>query len=161
MAAGKTSVGRGLADRLGARFVDLDAEVERLAGRSVAEIFEDEGEARFRELEARATRALRPESGTVVAVGGGWMARPELRDAWPDAVRVWLAVDAASAVARLGAGIGSRPLLEGTDPEAAARRLLEERRSDYERAEIRVETVGRTVEEVIDEVARRLPSGTP
>ncbi len=161
MAAGKTSVGRRLADRLGWRFVDLDREIERRAGRSVPEIFAAGGEERFRELEALATRELRPREPTVVAAGGGWMARAELRDAWPGAVRVWLDVDASTAVERLGDDVASRPLLDGPDPVAAARRLLEERRSDYGRAELRVDTVGRDADEVTDEVARRLASGTP
>lgn len=161
MAAGKSSVGRRVADRLGYRFVDLDDEIERMAGRPVAEIFERGGEERFRELEERATRGLDPGEGTVVAVGGGWMSRPALRDAWPGAVRVWLAVDAATAVARLGDELPSRPLLDGPDPVAVARRLLEERRPDYERAEIRVDTRGRVVDAVAEEVVRRLAPGTP
>lgn len=165
MAAGKTTVGRRLAERLGYRFVDLDREVERLAGRPVAEIFAEGGEARFRELEARATRELSSEAegvpGTVVAAGGGWMARPELRDAWPGAVRIWLSVDPETAVERLGEELTSRPLLDPEDPVGTARRLLEERREDYGRAEFRVETAGRDVESVVEEVLRRLGAGTP
>lgn len=165
MAAGKTTVGRRLARRLGYRFVDLDREAERLAGRTVAEIFADEGEERFRELEARVTRELGPEPagcrGTVVAAGGGWMARPELRDIWPGAVRVWLSVDAPTAVHRLGGELASRPLLEAADPVEEARGLLEARREGYARAEHRVDTVGRDVEAVVEEVLRRIGSGTP
>lgn len=165
MAAGKTTVGRRLARRLGYRFVDLDREVERVAGRSVAEIFADEGEERFRELEARVTRELGPEppggSGTVVAVGGGWMARPELRDAWPGAVRVWLSVDPPTVVDRLAGELASRPLLEAADPVEEARRLLEARREEYARAEHRVDTVGRDLGAVVEEVLRRIGTGTP
>lgn len=162
MGAGKSTVGRRVAESLGYRFVDLDDEIERLAGRPVPEIFGSGGETRFRELEARATRQLEARARTVVAVGGGWMARPELRDAWPGAVRVWLRVDAAEAVGRLGDRLPSRPLLaDRDDPVAAARRLLEDRRPHYERAEIHVATDGREVETVAEEVVRRLVSGTP
>ena len=162
MAAGKTSVGRRVADRLGYRFVDLDDEIERLAGSSVPEIFADGGEERFRQLEARATRRLSTGGRTVIATGGGWMARPELRDSWPDAVRVWLQVEPEEAVARLGERIASRPLLaDADDPTGAARALLDRRRSAYERAEIHVDTGDRGAREVAREVVRRLSSGTP
>ena len=162
MAAGKSTVGRRVAERLGYRFVDLDEEIERLAGRSVPEVFAEGGEERFRELEARATRRLTVREPTVVATGGGWMARPELRDVWPDAVRVWLKVDAEEVVTRLGERIASRPLLaDADDPTAAARDLLAQRRSAYERAEVHVDTVGRETREVAREVVRRLHSGTP
>lgn len=157
MAAGKTTVGRRLADRLGYRFVDLDDEVVRRAGRSIAAIFREEGESAFRRLEAEATGALDAAAGLVVAVGGGWMARPELRDRWPDAVRVWLRVGAAEAVARLEGGLAGRPLLATEDPERAARRLLAEREEAYALAELSVETEGRDPDDVAAEVLRRLP----
>lgn len=158
MAAGKSTVGPLLARGLGAGFVDLDAEVERRAGRSVAEIFRTGGEARFRELEAEATRNLDPGPGVVVAAGGGWMARPELRDRWPGAVRVWLRVGAAEVLRRVER-IGERPLLDRGDPAAGVRRLLAAREPDYRRAEIHVGTDGRTPEEVAREVRRALEAG--
>ena len=160
MAAGKSTVGRLLARRTGYGFVDLDAVVEELAGRPVPEIFREEGERRFRELEARATRALDDETGLVVAAGGGWMARAELRDRWEDGVRVWLRVEPEEAVRRLEGRLGSRPMLDPEEPVAAARRLLERRRADYARAEITVETADREPEEVAAVVLRRLRAGT-
>ena len=67
---------------------------------------------------------MRVDSRTVVSTGGGWMARPELRETWPDAVRVWLRVEPGSAVSRLARDRSTRPLLAGPDPENATRRLL-------------------------------------
>ena len=160
MAAGKSTVGRLLSERLGARFVDLDAEVERLAGRSIPQIFRRHGEERFRELEARATAALGDGFGLVLATGGGWMARPELRDRWPDALRVWLRVSPAEVVRRIGAP-EARPMLDPADPEGSARRLLERRRSAYARAELHVDTDGRTPEEVAWRIERVIRSGRP
>lgn len=159
MAAGKTSVGRRLAERTGRAFVDLDAEVERLAGRSIPEIFRRQGEAAFRELEARVTRELSFPEPAVVAVGGGWMARPELRDRWDDAVRVWLRVEPDEVVDRLDGQLETRPVLTGGggSPDEVARRALADRRDDYARAEVHVDTSGRTVEEVAEEVLRRVP----
>lgn len=182
MAAGKTSAGRALARRTGYRFVDLDEEVERRAGRTVPEIFREEGEAGFRRLEAEVTRILDPPLGSapeagavggpgpaggrgddpggadglVVATGGGWMARPELRDRWPDAVRVWLEVSPEEALRRLEGDLATRPMVDPDEPLASLRRTLERRRDDYARAEHRVSTVGRTPEEVAGRVLEAL-----
>ncbi len=156
MASGKTTVGRLVAERTGWRFVDLDREVERAAGRSVEEIFRSGGEEAFRELEARVTRETDLPERAVVATGGGWMARPELRDRWEGAVRVWLEVEPGDVMARLGDRVGSRPLLAGDSPARSARAILERRREDYARAEVRVDTTERSPEEVADEVLRRV-----
>lgn len=152
MAAGKTTVGRRLAERIGFRFVDLDREVERRAGRPIPQIFDEQGEPAFRALEAAVTRDLDPADGVVVAAGGGWMARPELRSRWPDAVRVWLRVSPGDAVSRLGDQVGSRPMLDPRDPEASAREILEDRRVEYQRAELSVDTGGVTPEEVVTRI---------
>lgn len=156
MAAGKSTVGPLLAERLGGRFVDLDRSVERLAGRTIPEIFSGGGETRFRELEARATTALDVTAGLVVAAGGGWMSRPELRNRWPGALRVWLRVSPAELVRRLGNQTADRPMLDPADPEGSARRLLERRRQDYARAEIAVDTDGRSPSAVAAEIERAL-----
>lgn len=160
MAAGKSTVGRLVAEEVGYGFVDLDELVERLVGRSVPEIFRSGGEEAFRELEARATARLDDREGVVAAVGGGWMARPALRTRWPDAVRVWLRVGPEEAVRRLEGQLGSRPMLAGEDPVGEARELLASRREDYARAEVAVETEGRSPEEVASEVLGRLRAGT-
>lgn len=152
MAAGKTTVGKLLARRLGYRFVDLDRLIEERAGRSIPEIFELAGEERFRRLEAEVTRELDAAGQIVVAAGGGWMARKELRDRWPDAVRVWLRVGAETVVDRLGEDVSSRPMLDPDAPERTVDRLLERRRAAYARAELAVETDDLTPEQVAAEI---------
>lgn len=171
MAAGKTSAGRALARRIGYRFVDLDEEVERRAGRTVPEIFGEEGEAGFRRLEAEVTRALDPVpeaggdeapvdpgegEGLVVATGGGWMARPELRDRWPGAVRVWLEVSPEQALERLEGDLASRPMVDPDEPLASLRAILERRRGDYARAEHAVRTDGRSSGQVAASILEAL-----
>lgn len=154
--SGKSTVGRLLARRLGYGFLDLDEEVERATGRSVADIFRRSGEEEFRRLEVRASEAARARNRVVVATGGGWMARRDVERAWSDAVRVWLRVSPATAAARL-AGTGDRPLLAGADPEATLADLLEERRGAYAEAEVAVETERRSPAGVVAEILKQLP----
>lgn len=156
--AGKTHVGRLLAARLGWRFVDLDSEVARIAGRSIAEVFAEQGEPAFRELEARATRTAVVDSRTVVSTGGGWMARPELRETWPAALRVWLRVEPARAASRLAPERSTRPLLAGPDPERALTQLLADRLPAFRLAEIEVHTDGLDPEAVVDAILDRFAS---
>lgn len=156
MAAGKSTVGVLLAARLGRSFMDLDAEVERRAGRPVEEIFRQEGEDEFRRLEAEATRDLDDRSPVVVAAGGGWMARPELRERWPEAVRVWLRVSPEEALRRIGDDVESRPMLDPSSPARSVRAILESRRRDYARAELHVDTDDRSPEEVAEAILDRL-----
>ncbi|MFQ5679774.1 MAG: shikimate kinase [Gemmatimonadota bacterium] len=156
MGAGKSTVGRILAERLACPFVDLDDEVARLAGRPIPEIFRSEGEPVFRRLEAKATARLDGLDRGVVAAGGGWMARAELRERWSGAIRVWLKVSPAAAIARLGCGVASRPMLDPADPERSARSLLEAREEEYGRAELWVDTEGRGPEEVVQEILSRV-----
>ncbi len=155
--AGKTAVGRLLATRLDWAFLDLDAEVERLAGRDIAAIFADGGEVAFRSLEAEVTAAAGLAPGTVIATGGGWMARPELRDRWPAGVRIWLQVEPGAAVARLGADRAARPLLRGAEPVESVETMLAARLPSYALSEYTVRTDGREPDELVEEILARLP----
>ena len=159
--AGKTAVGAILARRLGWAFLDLDAEVERLEGRTIAEIFAADGEAAFRDREAFVTRRARVDGSTVVSTGGGWMSRPDLRDSWPGAVRVWLRVEPGSAVARLARQRSTRPLLAGPDPVAALQTLLDTRVHSYRLAEIAIRTDGLSPEAVAEAILDEfVPAGS-
>jgi shikimate kinase len=131
--AGKTVVAPLLAARLGWRWDDLDAIVERAAERSVPELLREEGEARFRarELEALRTALSGRREGLVLACGGGVVVGEEARGLIAAGATVaWLRVDPATALDRLGgAGVASRPLLagDGTDDVAGARGAALER----------------------------------
>jgi shikimate kinase len=162
MAAGKTAVGAELARRLGWEHLDLDRAIERREGRSVAAIFAGDGERRFRELEARATAELASRSRVVVSPGGGWIAGAgNLEALGQGTLAVWLQVSAGEAVRRASDAPGERPLLAGTDPLEAARRLLEARAPLYARAGLHVDTEGRSPGEVaaIIETELRARSG--
>lgn len=160
MGSGKSTVGALLAERWGSDFVDLDTVIESRSGMSVREIFDREGEAGFRAREAEATREIRPSGPVVIAAGGGWMTREDLRDEWPGAVRVWLAVSPREAARRLAAEADSRPLLANRSAERALEDLLATRLPSYSLSEYTVDTMNRTADEVAEAVARTISRET-
>ncbi len=148
MGAGKSTVGALLAEWLDMSFVDMDAAIEARANSTVAEIFEDAGEAGFRDLETQELRLLSSGSDTLVACGGGVVIRDENRTLLhASGTVVYLRVTAGEALARVR-GDGLRPLLAG-DAATLAPALLAARESLYENtADITMDTLGRTPEEV-------------
>lgn len=149
--AGKTTVGRLLADRLGVRFRDTDADVEAATGTEIADIFYSAGEDHFRALERDAVeRALGTHDG-VLALGGGAVLAPWTRALLRGHHVVLLEVGLGAAAERVGL-TGSRPVL-ALNPRAQLRELLQARLPLYR--EVAVQTVptdGRTPEEVVDAV---------
>lgn len=141
MGAGKTSVGCRLAQRLGVPFHDSDAEVERAADMSVAEIFEVFGEAGFRDGERRVIARLLGEGPQVLATGGGaWMQDATRAEIAARAVSIWLRADLELLVART-AGRGHRPLLNRGEPREILSRLVETRHPVYALADITVDSI--------------------
>jgi shikimate kinase len=131
MGAGKTSIGRRVADALDRPFVDSDAQIERRTGRTVAEIWRDEGESAFRILEAEALGdALAHEEPSVIAAAGGTVLDPENRRLITGAGRVvWLRADPDVLATRVRSG-AHRPLLD-EDPATVLHRLSAERGDLY------------------------------
>ncbi|ADG88919.1 shikimate kinase [Thermobispora bispora] len=153
--AGKTTVGRILADRLGVPFRDTDADVEAVAGKPVSDIFIEDGEARFRELEAEAVRQALATHDGVLSLGGGAILHEPTQRLLEDHRVVYLEVGLDQAVKRVGLAT-ARPLLV-LNPRSQLRKLMEERRPIYERlADITVKTDGRDPEDVASEIAAAL-----
>lgn len=153
MGCGKSSVGQALARELAYQFVDLDGEIERRRGLTVAEIFETDGEPAFRRLEASALRDTADMRDVVVATGGGTLTRWENRDfIQRHGVMVWLDAPLDVLLERCRSG-ARRPLLGSPDRMAG---LLEERLPGYRAARWRVETAGRTPDAIAREIAGRL-----
>lgn len=151
--SGKSTVGQLIAERLGWQFVDTDQLVEEEAGREVAGIFAEEGEAAFRERERRAIDGAVGRDHIVVATGGGAPLTAEGRSAIGRGFVVWLVVSPERAADRLRANPETdvRPLLEG-DPSGRLQQLLDERRALYALADAAVDVDSLTPEQTADEV---------
>ncbi|MBX6362821.1 MAG: shikimate kinase [Gemmatimonadetes bacterium] len=155
MAAGKSTVGRILADRLGWDFVDFDEEIERRTGMTVPDIFLRRGERYFRDREAALTAELAHREGVVLAPGGGWITQPELLESLgPDSLVVWLRLTPEEAVRRALGDAVKRPLLAGPDPLGRAEFLMAEREPLYRLADVAVDVVGKPPDEVAWEIAQ-------
>ena len=155
--AGKTTVGRLLAERLGVAFRDTDADVVRVAGKSVAEVFIDDGEDTFRTLEREAVASALADHTGVLSLGGGAVLDPGTRAQLRTHRTVLLQVDLSNASGRVGMN-RDRPVL-ALNPRAQLKRLLDERMPLYlEVATLTVDTNRRTARQVADEVAALLGS---
>ncbi|GGR80181.1 shikimate kinase [Streptomyces humidus] len=147
MGVGKSTVGQLLAERLGVAYRDTDDDIVAEAGRSIAEIFVDDGEDAFRTLEKRAVRRALAEHDGVLALGGGSILDPDTRGLLAGQCVLYLAMDVEEAVRRTGLN-AARPLL-AVNPRKQWRELMEARRHLYEGvATAVVATDGRTPEEV-------------
>jgi shikimate kinase len=149
--AGKSAAGQDAADRLGARCTDVDLSLELREGRSIAQIFAQQGEAGFRRLERDLVAEALAAPPQVIVPGAGWAAQPGNLQAAGGAFVIHLAVSPAQAALRLE-GTSDRPLLRG-DMEGRLSALLEARRPWYERAHATVETDGRSRSQVADAIA--------
>jgi shikimate kinase len=158
MGAGKTTVGELVAKALGVDFRDTDADIEQTAGKPIPEIFIDDGEPAFRTLEkAAVASALRAHDG-VLALGGGAILAEETRELLRGHTVIFLSVELADAVNRVGLGAG-RPLL-AMNPRATLKYLLDQRRPLYlEVATHTVLTDGREPEDIAAEVLAALRAG--
>jgi shikimate kinase len=155
MGAGKTTVGRILAHRWGVAVRDTDADVEAAAGKSVQDIFVDDGEAAFRALEKAAVATALSEHDGVLSLGGGAVLDPDTQALLAGQPVVFLRVGLADASRRVGLGQG-RPMLLG-NVRSRIKALLDERAPVYESvAALVVDTDGRTPAEVATEIEERL-----
>lgn len=153
--AGKSTVGREVADRLGWPFLDFDEEIERRAGLPVAELFARQGEAHFRSLERALTEELRGRTAAVLAPGGGWITNPGLAALLrPPGRIIHLDVTPIVALARMGKGVVRRPLLRGSEPLRALERLHEARAAHYASADFVVNAESVDLQDVVSAVAR-------
>jgi shikimate kinase len=160
MGAGKTTVGRLLARAWGVTARDTDEDVERAEGRTISDIFVDDGEQAFRALERAAVADALASHDGVLALGGGAVLDPATRERLAGHDVVFLRVGLADAVRRVGLGT-SRPLLLG-NVRGRIKALLDERTPVYESvATMVVDTDGRSPEDVAEEIIAALEGPAP
>ena len=157
MGSGKTAVGRQLARRLGLVFVDADAEIEERTGVDIPYIFEKEGEAGFRRREREVIEELTAREGLVLATGGGTVLDPHNRDRLRARGRVvYLRTSVEQQLQRTRRS-ENRPLLKSGNPRATLESLMTARSPLYSTlAEFTVDTDGRRVRTVVEEIVRHL-----
>lgn len=156
MASGKTTIGSAIAEELGWPFTDIDREIEARQGRSIAEIFLNDGEAVFRELETETIRkhVLEIEAGNpcVVALGGGAFVQPKNWELIQDnGIAVWLDCTLETIRKRLGEDT-TRPL--ATDRGHALQKLYEDRRPLYARADFRIDVDTAELPDIVRKILR-------
>ncbi|TFE31885.1 shikimate kinase [Cohnella luojiensis] len=159
MGTGKSTVSRLLSERLGWESKDTDEEIERLAGRTIKQMFSEDGEQAFRDWESRVLEDVLVRGKQVVATGGGAVLRESNRRAMMSGGWVIaLTADKMSLIRRVTSAVaaGTRPLLEG-DAEDRVRVLLETRRNAYDFAHAMVDTSNRSPAEVAEMLMRWLP----
>lgn len=156
MGAGKSSIGRRVALRLGIPFVDADAEIEKAAGMSISDIFAIRGEAEFRAGEARVIARLLEGGPQVLATGGGAFVNPDTRTAVAaKGISIWLKAEFDVLLKRIRRR-HDRPLLKTEDPGATLRKLMEERDPIYALADLTVQSRDVLHDKIVDEIVSAL-----
>ena len=158
MGAGKSAVGRPLAQALGYRFADADSAIEAVAGRPIADLFASEGEAGFRELETAVLGQLASWHSLVVATGGGVVTRPENWGHMRQGVVIWLDAPRDLLLQRLQADPTPRPLLSEGDPAARLDALLDARLPLYRQADLSIRQSSESPAAVAELVLQALPT---
>ncbi len=156
MGAGKSTVGRRLADVLGRDFYDSDNEIEKAAGLSIADIFTLHGETEFRRGERKVLERLLTEAPHVLATGGGAYLDPETRHLLRDkAVTIWLNADLETLWRRVSRR-SHRPLLKADNPKGVLSKLLTERAPIYEQADLVVRSAEGPHKATVDSILKAL-----
>ncbi|MFH1016455.1 MAG: shikimate kinase [Chloroflexota bacterium] len=158
MGTGKTAVGKALAERLGKEFIELDALIEKKAGKPIPEIFAQGGEIVFRELEIAATRVVAGRKNVVVACGGGIVLnRINIDRLKQECIIVYLKATPGVIWKRVSRGAAVRPLLDVDNPRLRIREMLKFRKPLYEHAaDIIIDTSKLDVDSVVEEIIKRL-----
>jgi shikimate kinase len=154
MGTGKSLLGRRLAEMKGMRFLDSDEVIARGAGKPVAQIFTEDGEAEFRRKEREFVEHGHPERGCVVSLGGGMVTQPGIIELLRSKGVLVCLIASAETIMQRTKNNPSRPLLNVPDPEARVRELLAERDEFYRRAGTNIATDGRSLGDLLEHLDR-------
>lgn len=158
MGTGKTAVGKALAKKLKRKFVELDALIEEKAGKSIPQIFQQDGEIAFRELEIEVTKKVAQNKNLVIACGGGVVLNKINIDRLKqEAIIVYLTASPSVILKRVSGEKGQRPLLEVDSPISTIRELLKFRKPFYERAaDITINTSKLNIDAIAEQIIEKL-----
>ena len=152
MGAGKSAIGRRLSLRLGVNFLDADHEIEAAADKSIADIFQEDGEAYFRDREEKVIERLLVEGPLILATGGGaFMSAVTRQTISQYGVSLWLRAELDILMERVGRR-NHRPLLQTDNPEAVMKKLMDDRYPVYELADITIESRDVLHEVIVEEI---------
>lgn len=158
MGTGKTGVGKALAKKLGKEFIELDALIEQKAGKTIPEIFQQDGEIAFRELEIEVTKEVSPKKNVVIACGGGLVLNKINIDRLKkENLVVYLTASPEVILKRTSFDRNERPLLEAADRTLTVKELLKFRQPFYERAaEITIDTSKLDIDSVVEQIIAKV-----
>ena len=158
MGSGKSVTGPILAKELDYIFVDSDVVVEKSAKKSIHQIFQDDGEKQFRDLETQVLKEIAKHYSLVVSTGGGVVTRSENWGVLHQGIIVWIDPGRDRLLERLKIDLSNRPLLDEIDPIARFDSLYEERLILYKEADLQISVEDESPEEVVLEIIKTLPS---
>ncbi len=148
MGCGKSQTGLKLAELLKYKYIDLDLFIEKLAKKSITQIFNDEGEDNFRELEANCLKETIKIPSLVISTGGGIVTKPENWGILRQGIIAWIDLDKDIAIERLKNEIENRPLLQGKNLNDLYMRIFQSRENLYSQADLRIQVKRENIEEV-------------
>lgn len=159
MGSGKTTHGKQIARMMGYDFLDIDHWIVEQEGKTIPEIFDEEGESRFRELETAAINQVRKMQKVVIATGGGLPCHADnMQMLKASGLTIYLKLSPEALLSRLKVSKTRRPLLEGKSEEemyAAIRKMLDEREPWYRQADMIIDGLNRVNERVVNAIQRR------
>ncbi len=158
MGSGKTVTGPPLAKKLGYGFVDSDNVIEKVAGKSITQIFEEDGESTFRELETKIFQEIAKHYELVVSTGGGVVIRNQNWGFLHQGVVIWIDPGRDRLLERLQLENASRPLIRDGDPLTSLDKILKERNCLYKEADLHIAVEDESPEELALLIVERLPS---
>ena len=157
MGCGKSATGNPLAKQIGYGFVDADSVVEKVAGKSIQQIFAEDGEENFRLLESQVLISIGQRHSLVVATGGGVVMRSQNWGVLHQGIVIWLDVDRTRLINRLRSDKSQRPLLNMKNAESELDALLQLRQSFYSEADLRISVRDETPEDITHKIISNLP----